>query len=71
MPLWRFALLTTLGSGLWNAALIGTGWALGSNYEAIGEYIGPTSTALIALFGNDPPVSAGAGSAMPPGEAEA
>ena len=50
MPLWRFALLTTLGSALWNAALIGAGWALGSNYEAIGDYIGPASTALIALL---------------------
>ena len=50
MPLWRFALLTTLGSALWNAALIGAGWALGRNYEALGDYIGPISTVLIALL---------------------
>ena len=50
MPLWRFALLTTLGSALWNATLIGAGWALGKNYEAVGDYIGPISTVLIALL---------------------
>jgi membrane protein DedA with SNARE-associated domain len=50
MPLWRFALLTTLGSALWNAALIGAGWALGSNHGAVGDYIGPVSTVLIALL---------------------
>jgi membrane protein DedA with SNARE-associated domain len=43
-------LLTTLGSALWNAALIGAGWALGSNHEAVGDFLGPASTALIALL---------------------
>jgi tetratricopeptide (TPR) repeat protein len=34
MPLGRFVLLTTIGSTLWNAALIGAGWAL----HALGRY---------------------------------
>ena len=33
MPLPMFVVLTTLGSAIWNCALIGAGWALGSNWE--------------------------------------
>lgn len=50
MPLGRFVGLTAAGSALWNAALIGAGWALGSNWEQVGSYIGPLSTAVVALL---------------------
>ena len=35
MPLVSFTLLTLAGSALWNAALIGAGWALGDNWERV------------------------------------
>jgi membrane protein DedA with SNARE-associated domain len=46
MPIWRFIALTTLGSAIWNAALVGAGWALGRNYEKVGGVIGPISTVV-------------------------
>jgi LPXTG-motif cell wall-anchored protein len=49
MPLGRFVALTTLGSATWNAALIGAGWLLGSQYERVGGVIGPISTVLVGL----------------------
>ncbi len=49
MPLGRFVALTTLGSATWNAALIGAGWLLGSQYERVGGVIGPISTLLVGL----------------------
>jgi membrane protein DedA with SNARE-associated domain len=50
MPLVRFTLLTALGSVLWNAALIGAGWALGSNYERVGAVIGPVGSIVVSLI---------------------
>jgi membrane protein DedA with SNARE-associated domain len=35
MPLPRFILYTTLGSALWNAALVAAGWLLGSQWERL------------------------------------
>ena len=48
MPVWRFTLLTAAGSALWNSALIGAGWALGSNYERVADYVGPVATIVVA-----------------------
>lgn len=53
MPLARFTLLTTIGTGLWNALLIGLGMLLGRNWQALTpileayEWLG---LALIALL---------------------
>jgi membrane protein DedA with SNARE-associated domain len=44
MPLTRFIALTAAGSAMWNAALIGAGWALGNNYDKVGGVVGPVST---------------------------
>ncbi|HTE66157.1 MAG TPA: DedA family protein [Candidatus Binatia bacterium] len=41
MPLGRFLLFSILGSIPWNLALVGAGWALGENYEALYEAIRP------------------------------
>jgi membrane protein DedA with SNARE-associated domain len=47
MPLARFVLLTTAGSAIWNGALIGAGWALGSNWEAVGDVVGPAGRVVL------------------------
>jgi membrane protein DedA with SNARE-associated domain len=39
MPLWRFVIYTTLGNGLYNAALVGLGWALGSQWDLVAQYM--------------------------------
>lgn len=38
MPLGAFVLYTALGSGLWNAALIGAGWLFGANWWLVERY---------------------------------
>jgi len=43
-----FVLLTMLGSALWNAALIGAGWALGGNWREVSEFVGPLTVPVIA-----------------------
>jgi membrane protein DedA with SNARE-associated domain len=49
MPLWRFSVLTAVGSLLWNAALIAAGQALGSNWDQVAGVVGPISTAVVAI----------------------
>lgn len=51
MPVWRFTLLTTIGSALWNMLLVGAGWFLGANWERVSAIVGSISNAvfLIAL----------------------
>ncbi|MDI2099720.1 DedA family protein [Ruicaihuangia caeni] len=39
MPLPQFALYTAAGSGLWNLALIGFGWLLGTQHHLVEEYM--------------------------------
>lgn len=39
MPLGRFVVYTALGSTIWNGILIGAGWALGDNWEEVGDYV--------------------------------
>lgn len=38
MPIGRFSVLTVLGSGTWNAALIAGGWALGERWGRVEQY---------------------------------
>lgn len=38
MPLWRFVLLTTAGSALWNVLFIGLGFLLGEQWQRVGAY---------------------------------
>lgn len=49
MPVVRFVLLTAVGSAVWNSALIGVGWGLGENTEAIGNAIGSASRVVLVL----------------------
>lgn len=39
MPVGRFLLLTTAGSAIWNAGLIGAGWALGAHWDEVSAVI--------------------------------
>lgn len=48
MPLLKFTVLTTLGSAIWNTALIGAGIGLGSAYERLS---GPISIAALVVLG--------------------
>ncbi len=49
MPIGRFVVLTTIGSAVWNAALVGAGWALGSNWEEASGVVDRFKTAVIVL----------------------
>ncbi len=49
MPIPQFLLLTTIGSAVWNAALIGAGWALGENWEDATELIDTVKYPLLAV----------------------
>ena len=40
MPLPLFMLLTTIGSAVWNSALIGAGYLLGDRYHLVERYLG-------------------------------
>jgi membrane protein DedA with SNARE-associated domain len=50
MPLVRFVLLTTLGSAVWNAALIGAGWALGSRWHEVTDAIGTLTYVVVGVI---------------------
>jgi membrane protein DedA with SNARE-associated domain len=39
MPLTPFVLLTGLGSLLWNTALVGAGYAFGTQYDRVEQYL--------------------------------
>lgn len=49
MPLPAFLLATTVGSLLWNSALLGAGVAFGANYERVETVVGPVGTAVVVL----------------------
>jgi membrane protein DedA with SNARE-associated domain len=38
MPRWRFLVLTTIGSGAWNAVFVLAGYALGAQFEQVEQY---------------------------------
>ena len=46
MPRWRFLALTAIGSGAWNAVFVGTGYALGAQFEQVERYSGWLNTAV-------------------------
>jgi membrane protein DedA with SNARE-associated domain len=49
MPLGRFVLLTTIGSGVWNAAFLWLGWLLGERWDQVQSWLGPVSYVVIGL----------------------
>ena len=50
MPVWRFTIYTALGSGIWNGALVGLGWALGSQWPRVSQYAQWLSYTVLALL---------------------
>lgn len=50
MPLGTFLLYTALGSGLWNAALIGAGWLLGANWALVERYQSAFGTGVLVVL---------------------
>jgi membrane protein DedA with SNARE-associated domain len=52
MGLRRFVLLTTVGSGVWNALFLGLGWLLGEHWSRVQDWFGPVSAVVVtALIG--------------------
>lgn len=49
MPLWRFGLLTALGSLIWNTAFILCGWFLGTGWHVIEQYMDVAQNVVIAV----------------------
>jgi membrane protein DedA with SNARE-associated domain len=49
MPIWRFVAYTALGNGLYNAALVGLGWWLGSQWELVQRYAPIAEYAALAV----------------------
>jgi membrane protein DedA with SNARE-associated domain len=49
MPLPRFLLLTTIGSGVWNALFIGLGWYLGEHWDRVQGWLGPITYVVLGL----------------------
>lgn len=47
MPLWRFTLLTAIGSLAWNAGLIGAGEALAARWTQVAGVVSPVATGLL------------------------
>jgi membrane protein DedA with SNARE-associated domain len=50
MPLWKFALYTAAGSGVWNSVLVTLGWALGDRWQQINQYASYFEYAVIAAI---------------------
>ncbi len=50
MPLPRFVVLTALGSGAWNTALIMAGYLLGSQWERVEGYVGILQYVVFAVL---------------------
>jgi membrane protein DedA with SNARE-associated domain len=48
-PFVRFVLLTTAGSAVWNALLLGAGWYLGDNWQQIAGVVGSVSNFVLVL----------------------
>lgn len=40
MEMGKFLLYTAIGSAIWNSVLIGFGWILGDNWDAVEKYVG-------------------------------
>ena len=50
MPILRFMVLTVLGAGVWNAALVSAGYGLCQEFGAGDRYLGPVSMAIMAVL---------------------
>ena len=51
MPLLPFSVATAAGSAIWNSALVGAGYALGTQWEKVGTYVGTASNIVLGALG--------------------
>lgn len=49
-PVWRFTVLTLIGSLVWNGVLIGIGWALNDAWRKVESTMGPASYIAVGLM---------------------
>lgn len=56
MPRWEYLLFTVIGSAVWNCALVGAGYALGTQWERVEDVVGPVGKPLLVVL-----VAVGAG----------
>jgi membrane protein DedA with SNARE-associated domain len=49
MSLPKFLLFSAIGSGIWNAALIGSGWLLADNWVRVEGYLSPVGKIVLIL----------------------
>ncbi len=49
MPLAAFALLTALGSAIWNTVLVGAEYAFATQWDVVGSWAGALSNAVLAI----------------------
>ncbi|QMU98074.1 DedA family protein [Microbacterium esteraromaticum] len=49
MPMWRFGVLTTAGSLIWNTAFILCGWFLGSGWHIVEQYVDVVQNVVIVV----------------------
>jgi membrane protein DedA with SNARE-associated domain len=57
MPLWRFTVLTAIGSLVWNAGLIGIGMALAARWAEVATVVAPASVYALAALAVALPVA--------------
>lgn len=50
MPHGVFLLLTGIGTTIWTTVLAGMGYWLGTEYDAVGKWLSPVSTVIIAVL---------------------
>ena len=50
MPRWEYLLFTLIGSAIWNTALVGAGYLLGTQWERVEELIGPVGKPLLVAL---------------------
>lgn len=50
MPLGKFLLYTSAGTLVWTALLALGGWTLGQRHDAVAEWLGPVSTAVLVAI---------------------
>ena len=50
MPRWEYLLFTVIGSAIWNTALVGAGYALGTQWERVEDLIGPVGKPLLVVL---------------------
>ena len=50
MPRWEYLLFTVIGSAVWNCALVGAGYALGTQWERVEDVVGPVGKPLLVVL---------------------